>query len=332
MSVCLVTGGAGFIGSHIVDALIRDGHRVRVLDNFSTGNPSNLTEVLERIELINGDLTDPATARSAVDGVEVVFHQAALASVARSLDDPMATHHVNATGTLTLLLAARDAGVRRFIYAASSSAYGNSPKLPKQECDPTHPLSPYAASKLLGEYYCEIFAHLYSLETVRLRYFNVYGPRQRADSAYAAVIPRFLAALIDGQRPVIYGDGNQSRDFTYVSDVVQANLLAAQAHRVSGKVYNVACGSQISLLAVLRCANGLHGTDIQAIHAAPRLGDVRHSLADTSLAQADLGFCSSVDTAKGLERCLKYWLDEKQAVDSNCQGDSFSKRVFASLV
>jgi len=332
MSACLVTGGAGFIGSHLVEALIRDRHQVRVLDNLSTGSKLNLADTLDRIDLIEGDITDRATAVAAMQGVELVFHQAALASVTRSLDDPIATHHVNATGTLNLLLAARDAGVRRFIYAGCSSAYGSSIKLPKQEADPTNPISPYAASKLAGEYYCEIFAHLYNLETVRLRYFNAYGPRQRSDSAYAAVIPRFLAALIDNQRPVIYGDGHQSRDFTYVSDIVQANLLAARAHRVSGKVYNVACGNQVSLLEILRIAKGILSSEIEPIHSAPRPGDVRHSLADTSLAQADLGYCSSVDFAKGLERCLSHQLESRQTIRANGTKSHSTRHLLASLV
>jgi UDP-glucose 4-epimerase len=327
-----VTGGAGFIGSHLVEALVREGHNVRVLDNFSSGSDANLATVVDTIEVIRGDVTDPAVVRAAVDGVNIVFHLAALGSVGRSLDDPLATHHVNATGTLSMLLAARDAGVRRFIYAASSSAYGNSAKLPKQETDPTHPESPYAASKLAGEYYCEIFAHLFGLETVRLRYFNVYGPRQTADSTYAAVIPRFLTALLDKQHPVIFGDGRQSRDFTFVSDVVQANLLAAKAQRTSGKVYNIACGAQVDLLEVLRCANALLGTEIQPIHVAPRHGDVRHSHADTALAQAELGFCSSVDFAKGLERCLVAQLESRQTSRSNGHAGHCGKQMLVSLV
>jgi UDP-glucose 4-epimerase len=312
MSVCLVTGGAGFIGSHLVDALILQGHTVRVLDNFSTGSLANLEDARSQIELIDGDVTDPATLQAATQGVELVFHQAALASVSRSLSDPLATHQVCATGTLLLLLAARDAGVRRVIYAASSSAYGNSEKLPKRESDTPRPASPYAVAKLAGEKYCNVFSALYGLETVRLRYFNVFGPRQSPDSPYAAVIPLFLQALLNGRSPVVHGDGLQSRDFTYVDDIVQANLLAAKAQRVSGKVYNVAFGHQTCLLELLRYANVLLGTDIKPIFAPPRPGDVRHSLADTSLAQTDLGFCPCTDIVQGLEHCLAHLKARRQ--------------------
>jgi UDP-glucose 4-epimerase len=306
MSVCLVTGGAGFIGSHLVDALVRQGHTVRVLDNLSTGSYANLHEVRSQIELIEGDVTDPAAVQAATAGVELVFHQAALASVSRSLSDPLATHQVCSTGTLLLLLAARDAGVRRVIYAASSSAYGNSEKLPKRESDPCMPASPYAVAKYAGEKYCKVFSNLYGLETVRLRYFNVFGPRQSPDSPYAAVIPRFLQALLHGRNPVVHGDGMQSRDFTYVDDVVQANLLAAKAQRVSGKVYNIAFGQQTSLLELIAHANELLGTNIKPIFAPPRPGDVRHSLADTSLAQTDLGYCPCVDVVQGLAQCVAH--------------------------
>jgi nucleoside-diphosphate-sugar epimerase len=272
--------------------------------------------VLERIELVKGDVTDPQAVRAAVTGVEFVFHQAALASVSRSVIDPVATHHVCATGTLMVLLAARDAGVRRFIYAASSSVYGSSATLPERETEAAHPLSPYAAAKLTGEHYCEIFTHLYGLETIRLRYFNVFGPRQSTDSPYAAVIPRFLEAMIEGRSPVIHGDGLQSRDFTYVADVVQANLLAAQARRVAGKVYNIAYGASTSILQLVHYSNELLGTDIKPIHGSARPGDIRHSLADTSLAQTELGYCPCVDVKKGLERCLEYYLENRPKPDA----------------
>jgi UDP-glucose 4-epimerase len=306
MTVCLVTGGAGFIGSHLVGALVRQGHTVRVLDNFSTGSYANLDEVRSHIELIEGDLCDAATLKAATEGAEIVFHQAALASVSRSLSDPLATHQVCATGTLLLLLAARDAGVRRVIYAASSSAYGDAEKLPRRESDALRPVSPYAVAKLAGEKYCQVFSTLYGMETVRLRYFNVFGPRQSPDSPYAPVIPLFLQALLHGRNPVVHGDGRQSRDFTYVDDVVQANLLAAKAQRVSGKVYNVAFGQQTSLLELIAHANELLGTNIKPIFAPPRQGDVRHSLADTSLAQTDLGFCPCIDVVQGLEQCIAH--------------------------
>jgi nucleoside-diphosphate-sugar epimerase len=307
MTVCLVTGGAGFIGSHLVEALLERGHTVRVLDNFSTGDPANLFAVRERVRVLDGDITDLTTVQTAVQGVEVVFHQAALASVPRSVADPMATHQACVNGTLHVLLAAREAGVRRVVYAASSSAYGNSVRLPKCENDPTLPLSPYAVAKLSGEHYCAAFSEVYGLETVRLRYFNVFGPRQSPDSAYAAVIPKFIEAMTGGGSPVIHGDGEQSRDFTFVADVVQANLLAAEAAGVSGKVFNIACGRRTSLLELVGQLNALLGSDIKPMHTAARPGDVRHSQASISRACEELGYQPTTDMATGLRRCLEWW-------------------------
>jgi UDP-glucose 4-epimerase len=307
MSNCLVTGGAGFIGSHLVEALVEQGHRVRVLDNFSTGDRDNLGSVVDRIELLDGDITDPETVRQAMRGRELVFHQAALASVPRSVANPLATHRACVDGTLNVLLAARDAGVRRVVYAASSSAYGNSERLPKSETDPTAPLSPYAVAKLAGEQYCAAFSEVYRLETVRLRYFNVFGPRQSPESAYAAVIPLFIQALTTGKRPTIHGDGQQSRDFTFVADVVQANLRAAEAVGVSGRLYNVACGRRTTLLELIDSLNALLGTRIAPLHAAPRAGDVRHSQADIQRACNDLGYQPTTDIPTGLRRCLEWW-------------------------
>jgi UDP-glucose 4-epimerase len=307
MAVCLVTGGAGFIGSHLVEALVARGHEVRVLDNLSTGFRDNLDAVAGKIDFLEGDITDPQQVRDAVRGVEVVYHQAALASVPRSVADPLATHQACVDGTLHVLLAARDAGVRRVVYAASSSAYGNSARLPKSEADPTAPLSPYAVAKLAGEQYCAAFSTVYGLETVRLRYFNVFGPRQTPDSPYAAVIPLFIQALTAGRSPVLHGDGQQSRDFTFVADVVQANLLAAEAPGVSGRVYNVACGRRSTLLELVAHLNELLGTRIAPTHADPRPGDVRHSQADISRAVADLGYRPTTDMRQGLARCLEWW-------------------------
>jgi UDP-glucose 4-epimerase len=306
MALYLVTGGAGFIGSHLVDALLARGDQVRVLDDFSTGSWDNLEAVRDRIEFIEGDITDPSTVRSAVRGADVVFHEAALASVPRSVANPLATHRVCVDGALQVLVAARDAKVRRVVYAASSSAYGNAARLPKRESDPTAPLSPYAAAKLAGEHYCAAFSEVYGLETVRLRYFNVFGPRQTPDSPYAAVIPLFTQALMNGQRPTIHGDGEQSRDFTFVADVVQANLLAAAAPGVSGRVYNVACGRRTSLLELISLLNGLLGVNIAPTHTAPRAGDVKHSLADIQRARKELGYQPNTDIKEGLRRCLAW--------------------------
>jgi UDP-glucose 4-epimerase len=307
MASCLVTGGAGFIGSHLVEALVGRGDRVRVLDNFSTGDRENLAAVAGRVEVVEGDITDAETVRRATRGVEVVFHQAALASVPRSVANPMATHRACVDGTLNVLLAARDAGVRRVVYAASSSAYGNAAQLPKSEHQPTAPLSPYAVAKLAGEQYCAAFSEVYRLETVRLRYFNVFGPRQTPDSPYAAVIPLFIQALSTGNRPVVHGDGTQSRDFTYVADVVQANLRAAEAAGVSGRVYNVACGRQTTLLELVGRLNELLGTRVAPVHVAGRVGDVKHSLADIRRACEELGYRPTTDVATGLGHCVRWW-------------------------
>src|SRR5262245_32829634 len=320
MTVCLVTGGAGFVGSHLVEALVARGDTVRVLDNFSTGDPANLDKVRQEVEVIEGDLTDLETVRRAVRGVEVIFHQGALASVPRSVADPQATHAACVNGTLNVLQAAREAGVRRVVYAASSSAYGASTKLPKSESDPTLPLSPYAAAKLAGEHYCAAFSEVYGLETVRLRYFNVFGPRQSPDSPYAAVIPLFLRAMLEGKSPILHGDGLQSRDFTFVEDVVQANLLAAEAPRVSGKVYNIACGRRTTLLRLVDLLNALLGTAVKPVHAAPRPGDVRHSQADIALAEAELGFCPCVSLEQGLRQCIDYFLAQRKSHPSSGAG------------
>jgi UDP-glucose 4-epimerase len=307
MAVCLVTGGAGFIGSHLVEALLERGDTVRVLDDFSTGHADNLDDVRQRVEVLRGDITDPHTVQTAMRGVEIVYHQAALASVPRSIAHPIATHRVCVDGTLNVLLAARDAGVRRVVYAASSSAYGNSVRLPKSESDPTVPRSPYAVAKLAGEQYCKAFTEVYGLETVRLRYFNVYGPRQSPDSPYAAVIPLFIQALASGRPPRLHGDGEQSRDFTFVGDVVRANLLAAEAPGVAGQVYNVACGRRTSLLQLVAYLNELLGTAIAPEHGPERPGDVRHSQADIERARADLEYEPTTDTKTGLRLTLRWW-------------------------
>jgi UDP-glucose 4-epimerase len=319
MALCLVTGGAGFIGSHLVEALLARGDDVRVLDDFSTGRRDNLEAVEDRIEIIEGDLTEFDDVRRAVQGVELVFHQGALASVPRSIANPLATHEVCATGTLHVLKAAHEAGARRVIYAASSSAYGNSTAAVKSEDHPAAPLSPYAVAKLCGEQYCAAFWEVYGLQTVSLRYFNVFGRRQPPDSPYSAVIPLFISAMLQGRSPIVHGDGMQARDFTPVENVIQANLLAADAPSVAGRVYNVACGGSISLLELIDALNQMLGTRIRPVHTAPRAGDVRFSRADISRACADLGYRPTVDWVAGLRGCLGYYrslLDGEQASGS----------------
>jgi UDP-glucose 4-epimerase len=307
MALYLVTGGAGFVGSHLVEALIRRGDRVRVLDSLVTGKLLNLVAVRSQIEFIEADLNDTAALARAALGCEVVFHQAALASVPRSIEDPLSTHATCATGTLHVLDCARRAGVRRVVYAASSSAYGNQPTPRKSEADLPSPLSPYAAAKLAGELYCEAFWHSYGLETVCLRYFNVFGPRQDPNGPYAAVIPLFIQAVLSGSPPTIYGDGRQTRDFTYVENVVQANLLAATAPGAPGKVFNVGSGDATNLLDLLATLNAVAGTNMEPYFAPPRAGDVRDSLAEISQARQILDYRPVCDFRSGLERTLDYY-------------------------
>lgn len=303
----LVTGGAGFIGSHIAETLLKQGEPVRVLDNIATGRQVNL-EALKglrgRVEIIRGDLRDMATVHAAVEGIEVVFHQGALASVPRSIADPVASLETNINGTQNVLLAARDAHVRRVVYASSSSVYGNTPVLPKHEEMPTVPMSPYAVQKLTGELLCGVFTRIYGLETVALRYFNVFGPRQDPNSQYAAVIPRFLTALLTQRRPIVFGDGEQTRDFTYIENVVQANLLAAIAPHASGAAMNIGCGERVSLNTVLHIAGELLGVQVEAEYREPRPGDVRDSLADISRASRLLGYTPVVNFRDGLARTI----------------------------
>jgi nucleoside-diphosphate-sugar epimerase len=303
----LVTGGGGFIGSHLVTRLLSLGHEVRALDNFSTGRRVNLEHLKDPFELIEGDVRDLETARRAVAGVDWVFHEAAMPSVARSVEDPITTSAVNVQGTLHVLVAARDAGVRRLVYAASSSAYGDTPTLPKVETMPASPLSPYALQKYAGEQYCVMFTRLYGLETVALRYFNVFGPRQDPTSHYSAVIPRFITALARGESPQIHGDGEQSRDFTFIDNVVDANLLAAESPAAVGQVINVACGERITLNTLLDRMRAILGADAKAVHGPPRAGDVRHSLADIGKARACLGYQPRVGLDEGLRRTIEFF-------------------------
>jgi UDP-glucose 4-epimerase len=305
MAQCLVTGGAGFIGSHLTEALLARGHQVRVLDNFSTGRRDNLAAVIDRIEVVQGSIADREAVHAAVKGVRWLFHLAALPSVQRSVEDPGATHEACATGTLQVLHAARHEGVRRVVYAASSSAYGDTPGAVRHEDHPVAPLSPYAASKLAGEHYCRAFTMTYGLETVRLRLFNIFGPRQNPYSPYSGVIPLFLAAMSAGRRPTVYGDGQQSRDFTYVDNVVQALLKAAEAPTAVGNVYNLGNGGTVCLLDLIAHLNQLLGTHLHPVHRPPRSGDVRHSQADISRARRDLGYEPTVSFPEGLRRTLE---------------------------
>ncbi|MBV9311054.1 MAG: SDR family oxidoreductase [Solirubrobacterales bacterium] len=299
----LVTGGGGFIGSHLAGRLAEIGHSVRILDNFATGRRSNVLAMADEIELVEGDIQSYERVHNAVRGCEIVFHQAALPSVPRSVQDPLTSNATNVIGTLNVLLAARDAGVRRVVFASSSSVYGSDPTLPKTEDLATVPLSPYAVAKVACEGYCRSFGVVYGLETVSLRYFNVFGPRQDPRSQYAAVIPNFISALLHGEPPLIFGDGEQSRDFTFVENVIDANLLAMDPP-CAGNAYNVACGECFTLNQLCRELCDLMGTELEPRYAAPRAGDVRHSLADIGRARRDLGYEPRVKLRDGLERTI----------------------------
>lgn len=303
----LVTGGAGFIGSHIVEALVARGDKVRVLDNLSTGFRRNLDSVADQIEFIEGDITDEQAVAEAVVDVDCVFHQAALASVPRSVEKPLNTHHACITGTLIILDQSRRAGVRRVVYAASSSAYGDQPFSSKREADLPSPLSPYAVAKLAGEHYGQAFYRTYGLETVSIRYFNVFGPRQDPNSPYSAVIPLFITRILAGKPPIVYGDGLQTRDFTYIANVVHGNLLAADAPGAVGETLNVANGRTTSLLHLIAALNDLLGTDVQPVFESPRPGDVHDSLADITRARQLLGYEPKVDFRAGLRQSIEYY-------------------------
>jgi UDP-glucose 4-epimerase len=303
----LVTGGLGFIGSHLTEGLVREGHRVRVLDNLYSGRRENLASVEKEVEVLIGDCSDPAAARRAVRGVEAVYHQAAIPSVARSVDDPALSHQANATATLVMLVAARDAGVGRFAYAGSSSVYGDAPGRFKREDQTPRPLSPYAVAKLSGEHYLRVFAGLYGMETVTLRYFNVFGPRQDPSSPYSGVISLFATALLAGRTPVIYGDGRQSRDFTYVANVVAANLLVLAAPGLRGQAVNVATGRSVTLLALLRALARATGRPARALRRKARPGDIKRSLADVSLARRLLGYRPGTDFETGLGLTVEWY-------------------------
>ncbi len=316
MSLYLVTGGAGFIGSNIVEELLRRGERVRILDNFSTGKRENIVQLQQKLaaesnnhlqlELVEGDVRSYHIVREAVEGVDFILHQAALPSVPRSVKDPITSNEVNVVGTLNILNAAREARVRRIVYASSSSVYGDLDVLPKTEDMLPKPLSPYAVSKLAGEKYCQVFTRLYGLETVILRYFNVFGPRQDPNSQYSAVIPKFIQLIKNGESPVIYGDGSQSRDFTYVSNVVEANLLACEQglEELSGEVFNIAFGKRVTINDLVEAINKALNTNVTPCYAEPRPGDVKHSLANIGKARQFLGYEPKIDFFEGLKKII----------------------------
>ncbi|MSR23146.1 MAG: SDR family oxidoreductase [Gemmatimonadetes bacterium] len=308
----LVTGGAGFIGHHLVRRLLDDGRTVRVVDDLSTGDLARLAPVLDRIEFVEGSIAEPEVSTAVCRDVGIVFHLAAIPSVARSVADPVGTHRANLTGTLVLLEEARRVGVHRLVYAGSSSAYGNTPELPKRESQTPNPMSPYAVSKLAGELYCRVYAHLHELETVVLRYFNVFGPGQDPKSLYSAVIPIFITRALAGEAPTIYGDGEQTRDFTYVDNVVEANLLAAggPSASVSGKVFNVGCGDRISVNTLWEEIRSLTGASVEARYGPVRPGDVRHSLAELTAIRGALGYRGEIGLREGLRRTVEWFRGE----------------------
>lgn len=309
MKKYLVTGGAGFIGSNIVRKLLEQGNFVRVVDDFSTGKKENLKEFLNNpsFELINGDLTDIKVARKAVKGMDFVMHEAAIPSVQRSVEDPLKSNNANIIGTLNMLLASRDEKIKKFVYAASSSAYGDNPKLPKKEDFPVMPISPYALQKYAGERYCQIFWRLYGLPTICLRYFNVFGPNQDPNSQYSAVIPKFIDCFLKDENPIIYGSGEQSRDFTFVDNVVEANILAANSSNGSGEVFNIACGDETSLNQLVGLLAEITGKNIKADYQKERQGDVLHSRADISKAEKILGYKSKVEFKEGLIKTFNWY-------------------------
>ena len=312
--IALVTGGAGFIGSHIAASLVSAGARVRIIDDLSTGYRENVDEIGGDVDFVHASLANEEVLRTTLDGCELVFHEAAIPSVPRSVDNPRQTHEASVDATFSLLLAARDKGIRRLVYAASSSAYGDQPTLPKVETMLPEPLSPYAVAKLVGEQYCQVFTRVYGLETVSLRYFNVFGPRQDPSSQYSGVISRFISSLLSGKTPIIFGDGEQSRDFTYIDNVVDANLKAAETTTGVGQVMNVANGERITLNQLLTELKSLTGkTDVVADYQPTRAGDVKHSLADISRAREFLGFEPRVDLRTGLQLTMDWWKNSRFA-------------------
>jgi nucleoside-diphosphate-sugar epimerase len=309
MAKYLITGGAGFIGSNLARRLVGQGDQVTVLDDFSTGKRDNLHDLRSAVRVIEGDICDIKTVRQATEGVDYVLHHAAVVSVPRSVEDPLRANSVNVDGTLNCLMAARDEGVKRFIFAASSSAYGDTPNLPKREDMISQPLSPYGVSKLVGEMYCKVFNDVYGLETVSLRYFNIFGPYQDPTSQYAAVVPIFITRLLKAQSPIVYGDGEQSRDFTYIENAVEANLLAVRSDRAAGRVVNVACGSRYTLNELLRNLKRLTRSGVEPTYSDPRPGDIKHSQGDMSTARELLGYEPSISFEEGLRRTVEWFMN-----------------------
>jgi nucleoside-diphosphate-sugar epimerase len=307
MATYLVTGGAGFIGSNLVDEILRRGHHVRVLDNFSTGREANVADFLPRVEMVRADVRDEEAVDAAVRGVDYVLHQAALASVPRSIADPTANNQVNVQGTLNVLMAARRHGVKRVVYASSSSVYGDSAELPKVESMTPNPKSPYAVAKLAAEYYCRVYGELHGVPSVSLRYFNVFGPRQDPLSQYSAVIPLFVKSLLEGSSPTIHGDGEQSRDFTFISNVVNANLLACEAKITGARVYNIACGGRYTLNQLFSALRARIGSAVEPVYGPARPGDVKHSMAGIERIQAELGYRVEVGFEEGIDRTVQWY-------------------------
>lgn len=325
MAKYLVTGGAGFIGSNIVEELVRRSEKARVLDNFITGKRENIEPFMDKIELMEGDIRDKDTLKKALKGIDFVIHQAALRSVAKSVEDPFATNDVNVFGTLNLLMAAREAGVKRVVYASSSSAYGDAKRFPQKETDVPIPISPYGVSKLAAEHYCVTFAKTFGLETVSLRYFNVFGPRQDPESRYSAAIPAILVKMLKNERPVAEWDGKQSRDFTYVSNVVQANLRACVVPKISGKVFNIACGTTTSILDIIREANSILGLKLKPEYGPKRAGDVRKTYADISKMRNILGVKKIVSFEKGLKLTIGWFASSLRGIVGTVPKELFTR-------
>lgn len=332
MSTFLVTGGAGFIGSHIVEELLKRGEKVRVLDNFFTGKRENLqftnlliNQLTNSLEVIEGDIRDFTTVKKTMKNIDYVIHEAALRSVPKSMDDPASYHEVNVGGTLNILIAARDEKVKKVVLASSSSVYGETELLPEKEEHPPQPISPYALTKLAGEYYCQVFSRAYGLKTVSLRYFNVFGPRQSLESQYAIVIPKFITCMLKDESPPVHGDGLQSRDFTYIDNVVKATIQAALVTDLDGEVLNVACGKAYTVLEVVKYVNQILGKNVQPLFTPPRLGDVRHTLADVTKQEKILGIRAEIDFYEGLKRTVEYFQnidygDKRKDVSDKQQG------------